>query len=333
MYINIIFILYLTAILISLVCLVFIGLIFVRKKDRSNETYRAARRFAVAVMLTDLLYFIFYYREIVQQQYDLALPFRIADYTLCIVLFLCWFFMLGNLLNREKHKRTIHVAVILSIIRLIASLFVTTAFMGRYYNIDDPAICRLWMMMETGFIFTTSILILYCTVCAITECISRLRKNYVIAGSALLLLWSTIQGIVDMGLFTGKYGTSAWALETPDLTGAILFLLNLATCIFVFQEDFSPLFFHDEKAAENSPDHSTAMVERLDAVAASYKLTVRDREVLELIYNGYTNPAIAEILYISINTVKKHVHNIFEKLDAGSRMEVVHLVNAWKSKK
>lgn len=332
MYIDIIFILYLTAILISLVCLVFIGLIFVRKKDRSNETYRAARRFAVVVMLTGLLYFIFYYREIVQQQYDLSLPFRIADYTLCTALFLCWIFMLGNLLNREKHKRAIHAGVILSIIRLIASLFVTTAFMGRYYNIDDPGICRLWMMMETGFIFATSLLILYCTVCSIAECISRLRKIYVITGSALLLLWSTIQGIVDMGLFTGKYGTSAWALETPDLTGAILFLLNLATCIFVFQEDFSPLFFHD-KAAESSPGCSTDMMESLNAIAASHKLTVREREVLELIYNGYTNPAIAETLYISINTVKKHVHNIFEKLDAGGRMEVVHLINAWETKK
>lgn len=39
MYINIIFALYIIAMLISLVCLVFIGLILVRKNDRENKIY------------------------------------------------------------------------------------------------------------------------------------------------------------------------------------------------------------------------------------------------------------------------------------------------------
>lgn len=44
-------------------------------------------------------------------------------------------------------------------------------------------------------------------------------------------------------------------------------------------------------------------------------LTPREREVLALMAEGYTNPAIAEHLVVSEAAVRKHVGNIFAKLD------------------
>lgn len=66
---------------------------------------------------------------------------------------------------------------------------------------------------------------------------------------------------------------------------------------------------------------------RLDFIAQSHSLTQREREVLELAYRGMTNPEIADELIISKYTVKRHMHNIFEKLDISTRMELVHLIN------
>jgi DNA-binding NarL/FixJ family response regulator len=53
------------------------------------------------------------------------------------------------------------------------------------------------------------------------------------------------------------------------------------------------------------------------------ELTEREREVLMLIAQGYSNPAIAEHLVISPKTVRNHVSTIFSKLQVASRAEAI----------
>lgn len=48
-------------------------------------------------------------------------------------------------------------------------------------------------------------------------------------------------------------------------------------------------------------------------------LTDREREVLDLLAQGLTNKEMAEKLYITTNTVKRHLKAIFEKLDVHTR--------------
>lgn len=50
-------------------------------------------------------------------------------------------------------------------------------------------------------------------------------------------------------------------------------------------------------------------------------LSVREQEVAWLIYSGYRNLQIAEELYISEATVKKHVSHIYEKTKVSGRKE------------
>ena len=44
-------------------------------------------------------------------------------------------------------------------------------------------------------------------------------------------------------------------------------------------------------------------------------VTQREREVLKLLAEGFTNKEIADMLFISIKTVEKHRSNIMSKLD------------------
>jgi two-component system response regulator NreC len=61
----------------------------------------------------------------------------------------------------------------------------------------------------------------------------------------------------------------------------------------------------------------------LGAADLTNGLSPREREVLQLIAEGYTNKQIAEILSISIKTVQAHRANIMSKLDLHDRSELI----------
>ncbi len=52
-------------------------------------------------------------------------------------------------------------------------------------------------------------------------------------------------------------------------------------------------------------------------------LTQREREVLQLVAEGYTNKEISQILTISIKTVQAHRANLMQKLDLHDRGELI----------
>ena len=52
-------------------------------------------------------------------------------------------------------------------------------------------------------------------------------------------------------------------------------------------------------------------------------LTAREKEILELIKIGLENKEIAEKLHISPQTVRKHLENIYDKLQVNNRVEAI----------
>jgi len=52
-------------------------------------------------------------------------------------------------------------------------------------------------------------------------------------------------------------------------------------------------------------------------------LSDREFEIVQLIYEGITNNQIAEKLFVSVNTIKTHLKNIYLKLDANTRYGVI----------
>jgi len=60
----------------------------------------------------------------------------------------------------------------------------------------------------------------------------------------------------------------------------------------------------DRKARERSP------------------LSQREREIVSLVAQGFKNKEIAEKIFISEQTVKNHLHNIFDKLGVSDRLEL-----------
>jgi DNA-binding NarL/FixJ family response regulator len=61
------------------------------------------------------------------------------------------------------------------------------------------------------------------------------------------------------------------------------------------------------------------------SMRSSYPLTDREKEVLAYLVKGYTYKAIAAELFISMDTVRKHVCHIYEKLHVSCGKEAVAL--------
>jgi DNA-binding NarL/FixJ family response regulator len=55
-------------------------------------------------------------------------------------------------------------------------------------------------------------------------------------------------------------------------------------------------------------------------------LTVREREIAELVAAGRTNREVAEQLVLSTRTIEAHLRNIYGKLDVRSRVELARAV-------
>jgi len=58
----------------------------------------------------------------------------------------------------------------------------------------------------------------------------------------------------------------------------------------------------------------------------TFELSSRETEVLEHIASGMSNSEIAEKMFVSTNTIKTHIKNIYSKLDVKNRIQAMKKV-------
>jgi DNA-binding CsgD family transcriptional regulator len=112
-----------------------------------------------------------------------------------------------------------------------------------------------------------------------------------------------------MKLFLPSDGTSAgFVLESGrrDFTKRDRDLLDLLAPYLV-------LIRRQKQAGARSASDS-------EALAA---LTARERQVLQLVADGMTNPEIAAALFLATGTVRKHLDNVYRKLGVRGRAAAV----------
>lgn len=67
---------------------------------------------------------------------------------------------------------------------------------------------------------------------------------------------------------------------------------------------------------------------RLDALAEKYRLSPREKEIVELISQGRDVPYIEQELVLSKSTVKTHIRHVYEKCGVSSRQDLLDLLLA-----
>ncbi|GAB3924042.1 response regulator transcription factor [Mucilaginibacter myungsuensis] len=98
----------------------------------------------------------------------------------------------------------------------------------------------------------------------------------------------------------------------------------LALCLYSAMPDHSGFSIPDGVIINKLTGTTIAADEDI----AADILSVREKQVLQLIKHGYKSKEIAARLSLSINTINRHRQNIFEKLNADNALEACRIAEA-----
>jgi len=323
---QVLFFEYMVAIFLGISGLALIMMCLIHGDFKKAKTYQSMRNFMFLSFLVGASFFFFYYREVILEVYDIGFAGRAVDYGITIGFLFAWIKLVYHYIGKEKLKKLYFWTKVIFAVDLFAECGMAVFFLDAYYYIAD---LQTRYIAISGHVFFAAVVIIFIMIYMV-EGIKELEESrslgFVVLISVLLVMFKITGLMFSINYIYGVYTGSAWGGKTFDPTGILLIALNLVTVIFIYKTDFSPLFSISSRALKNESEGDLSKV--IDQIAENHHLTEREREILLLVYSGYTNPDIAEKLNISFNTAKRHIHHIFEKLDVSTRIELIHMINS-----
>ena len=219
---------------------------------------------------------------------------------------------------KEKHKRLdnfMWVIAYLSLLLTVLSLFLT---------IEQITPFGRWLVLLSFPSYIIVAIIAYRNG-------YKLAKFYIIAWIpyVLGLVVRTIHG-------AGWIPSNQFVLASIELGGAletVLLSLALAYRIKKMQEEnslinaqlkeyISQVVILEEKMQSVTTSEENVLERKIENIAIEHQLTERETDVFLYLAKGFNNQQIANELFVSINTIKFHTRNIYEKLDIKKRNEI-----------
>ena len=134
-----------------------------------------------------------------------------------------------------------------------------------------------------------------------------------------VVLWSTVVSI----LFVNHLLIQFYPFSNPLQFEVGYIISNII--IIVSADQFIRAFVQkcNEKVRTSASDDEAKLQAVLTEIQQEFNLTEREIEILREVYIGKSNKEIASSLFISLSTVKTHLHTLFKKLDADSRQALI----------
>lgn len=287
------------------------------KKTERPVTLYYMMGFALSNFLLGILYMFESFRYCIDGSFEYGVLNRVFDISLFVcqgymwIMFLNFYIKDRNPLCRGLKKYALPTYALILVISVIAYIW---CFDENFYATGTAG-----YILQLIIAVIMSGYTILCTAEMLYDTVTHLLRTYVIAVTVMLVINGWWNAAIVLRTIKGATVIS----DNFDITSFLLFVIGVCNTVYIYKADFSPIFYADK--IETSDREETPQ-ERIDRIAALHMLTQRERDVLALAYVGKTNPEIAEELYISKYTVKRHMHSIFEKLDVSTRIELVHLV-------
>lgn len=229
------------------------------------------------------------------------------NYCLRIVIALLLFSWFGFHEQRRSVARVAQIALFCLIIAFFA-----------FVLLDE----RTFLLVTTSVSFLRGVVLMLLTITAL-EAATRLRINPLVSYGLARALYefATILGIAADGQMKA-IGFSADASLNIILFVIVCFLLVVVNRTMRVIKTF------DEKnvSSEIGENAFVQIDAQCDALAREYGLTERETEVFRLLCKGRSKAHIAQVLFISENTVRHHSKNLYCKLNVHNKQELMDLV-------
>ena len=269
-----------------------------KKKDALNDAFVLFFAGMLVICCYDM---IIYYCDYVIGVLSNLKVLRIGN---CIIAgtMLLWVNLQSCILEREALK-LLDGLVKKYLVFYIAMWMLLTVFLRieHFYTLK-------WLLLATDVILIVAFMasavarIIYAAAAGM-----KIELYYMILVTAMLL-WNYISYF--WGETSVYWGNSRFIREPLDLTIVFWLIINAGSLFFAYHKTFITVLDREE---DGMSDRRT-LKGRINDVCEQYKLTPRERELMELIYAGMSNKEIAETLFLSESTVKTHIYNIFRKL-------------------
>lgn len=76
--------------------------------------------------------------------------------------------------------------------------------------------------------------------------------------------------------------------------------------------------YYEREGAEKSPLPENLLLDK--------NISDREKEIIDLLIEGKSNREIGDVLFISYNTVKTHIRNIYRKLEVSSKLQLLYVI-------
>ncbi|BAK45701.1 LuxR C-terminal-related transcriptional regulator [Eggerthella sp. YY7918] len=146
-------------------------------------------------------------------------------------------------------------------------------------------------------------------------------------------VFGVLFSISRLSSFAGFFATSYIASSRPNDNDVLICLLLFSLLAVVFlqiavfsQDDLRSIFCIPKVAPAEQQDDSL----RIASFARTFDLSARETEVFEYLIKGRSVPYLCEKLYISPNTGKRHVSNIYRKTCVYNKQSLLDLFDAFK---
>lgn len=147
------------------------------------------------------------------------------------------------------------------------------------------------------------------------------RSNLLLAFYRVVVFAGAVVGCLA---FSEAYGDEAAALFAVLLCACSIFVGVVLRKAWVRSEAFDQRQIEELRALVGRYREGEGSLEaRCARAARTYDLTRREEEVLALLLQGCTRSEIARELFVSGNTVKTHVRNLYRKTGVTGKDELV----------